>query len=348
MSTLGVIMLLFLSGMSINFDLFKRHSKDQQKDGNKASPVMLAVQAFSVIVGSAVLLSLLLKVGHVFTGVFLSVIIFSTIALGVVIGTLREQQVLDHPYGQALLLTAVLGQVIPMLALTFYASINGGNAKKLWLLVFLFIAAIILLRRFKKYFPWFKANTKATTQLDVRLAFFLMFTLVTIATKVGAENILGAFLAGMVMKLLEPEATTQQKLASIGYGFLIPYFFIMTGAKLNLRELWNNPRAIILILLLTLCFVLVKLPTVLIYRQCFSQRSAWAGSFLNITTITLVLPILQVAQNLHAINNVQVAAFTLAAVLACIIGPVGFNLLFKELKKSKWSNCRHNRLMIRF
>ena len=85
--------------------------------------------------------------------------------------------------------------------------------------------------------------TKATTQLDVRLAFFLTFALVTVAEQVGAENILGAFLAGMVMKLLEPTQATKDKLTSIGYGFFIPIFFIRTGVNLNLKLLFANPQA---------------------------------------------------------------------------------------------------------
>ena len=59
------------------------------------------------------------------------------------------------------------------------------------------MAAIFLLHRFKQPYIWFSKVTKATTQLDIRLAFFLIFALVTVAERVGAENILGAFLAGM-------------------------------------------------------------------------------------------------------------------------------------------------------
>ncbi|MDO4455782.1 MAG: cation:proton antiporter, partial [Ligilactobacillus agilis] len=70
---------------------------------------------------------------------------------------------------------------------------------------------------------------KSTTQLDIRLAIFVIIMLVWMAEKVGAENILGAFVAGIVFKLLQPAEDTEQRLDSIGYGFLIPFFFIMTG-----------------------------------------------------------------------------------------------------------------------
>lgn len=326
MSTLGVMMLMFLSGMEINFDLFK---KQPGAAPNPKSPVNLAGQAFGLVIVSAAVLGIILNQIGLFHDVFLATILFSTVALGVVIATLKEKEILGRPAGQTILLTAVLGEVVPMLALTIYASLNGGNASRLWLIILLFIAAIVLLRRFKQPFIWFNKISKATTQLDIRLAFFLIFILVTIAERVGAENILGAFLAGMVMKLLEPSEATQEKLTSIGYGFLIPFFFIMTGVKLNIRQLFANPRALALIPILVACFVLAKLPTMLIFSRRFNRRNSFAGSFLTVTTITLVLPSLQVARNLHAITSTQSDAFVLAAVIVCIIGPIVFNSVYK-------------------
>ena len=326
MSTLGVMMLMFLSGMEINFDLFK---KQPGAAPNPKSPVNLAGQAFGLVIVSTAVLGIILNQIGLFHDVFLATILFSTVALGVVIATLKEKEILGRPAGQTILLTAVLGEVVPMLALTIYASINGGNASRLWLIVLLFLAAIVLLRRFKQPFLWFNKISKATTQLDIRLAFSLIFILVTIAEQVGAENILGAFLAGMVMKLLEPSEATQEKLTSIGYGFLIPFFFIMTGVKLNIRQLFANPRALALIPILVACFILAKLPTMLIFSRRFSKRNSFAGSFLTVTTITLVLPSLQVARNLHAITSTQSDAFVLAAVIVCIIGPIVFNSTYK-------------------
>lgn len=229
-----------------------------------------------------------------------AVLLFSTIALGVVIPTLKEKDILNQPAGQTLMLTAVLGEVVPMMVLTVYASVNGGNAGRLWLIVLLFVAAIFLLRRFKKPFIWFNQISKATTQLDIRLAFFLIFTLVAVADDVGA------FLAGMVMKLLEPAEATEKKLTSIGYGFLIPFFFIMTGVKLDLRSLFADPHGLTLIPVLVLCFILVKLPTLFIFRRSFTKKNAFAGGFLMVTTITLVLP----------------------ALIACVLGSIVFNSLY--------------------
>ncbi|KAB1969788.1 monovalent cation:proton antiporter family protein [Lactobacillus crispatus] len=330
LSNLGVTLLMFLSGMEINFDLLQRKNNPKAKSqaGKTVDPLPTALTAFAGIVIMAFILAYVLKLISLFSNIVLAAIIFMTVALGVVIATLKEKDILGRPIGQTILLTAVLGEVIPLLLLTIYASVNGGNAEQLWLIILLFVAAIFLLRRFKQPYLWFSKVTKATTQLDIRLAFFLIFALVTVAERVGAENILGAFLAGMVMKLLEPSEATKDKLTSIGYGFFIPIFFIMTGVGLNLKSLFAHPSSLMLLPVLVIFLFLAKVPVVLIYMRYFEKKNAFAGGFLTATTITIVLPTLQVARKLHAITSTQSDVFILAAVIVCIVSPIVFNSNF--------------------
>ena len=99
----------------------------------------------------AFILAYVLKLISLFSNIVLAAIIFMTVALGVVIATLKEKDILGRPIGQTILLTAVLGEVIPLLLLTIYASVNGGNAEQLWLIILLFVAAIFLLRRLSSH-----------------------------------------------------------------------------------------------------------------------------------------------------------------------------------------------------
>ncbi|SPS14138.1 Periplasmic nitrate reductase NapA [Lactobacillus helveticus] len=337
LSNLGVILLMFLSGMEIDFDLLQRKNnpKGKSQAGKTVDPLKTAITAFIGIVVMAFVLAYILRLTGLFSEVMLAAIILMTVALGVVIATLKEKNILGRPIGQTILLTAVLGEVIPLLLLMIYASVNGGNAEQLWLIILLFAAAIFLLRCFKQPYLWFAKITKATTQLDIRLAFFLIFALVTVAERVGAENILGAFLAGMVMKLLEPSEATKDKLTSIGYGFFIPIFFIMTGVRLNLRSLFAHPSSLMLLPVLVIFLFIAKAPVVLTYMRYFQKKNAFAGGFLTATTITIVLPTLQVARKLHAITSTQSDAFILAAVIVCILSPIVFNSNFVLLPEDK-------------
>lgn len=329
LSNLGVILLIFLSGMEIDFDLLRPQKNTGKTALGALNPLKTAISAFFGVAGFSVGLGLILRWCGLFSDVMLSSIILMTVALGVVIATLKEKDILSRPIGQTILLTAVLGEVVPLILLTVYAAVNGGNTKQLWLIILLFASAIVLLWRFKQPYIWFVKVTKSTTQLDVRLAFFLIFALVTVAERIGVENILGAFLAGIVMKLLEPSHETKDKLTSIGYGFFIPVFFIMTGVKLNLKSLAAHPDSLILLPVLVLFLFLAKLPVALIYSRKFGRKNGLAGGFLTATTITIVLPTLAVARKLQVITSLQSDVFILAAVIVCIFCPVIFNATFK-------------------
>ena len=325
LASLGVIVLMFLSGMEIDFSLFK-----PQKQATQIGPAKLAMIAYASVVALAGVFATILQVtGFLPHAVFVT-IVYSTVALGVVIAALKEKELLSKPFGQTILLIAALGEVIPLISLTVYASLNGKSSKSVWWLLAIFVAAIFLLMRFRKPYQFFARIDKATTQLDIRLAFFLIITLVTIAESVGAENILGAFLAGIVMKLLRPREETQDKLTSLGYGFFIPIFFIMTGVKINLRTLLSDPKALALIPILLIGFFFAKALLALVLRLRFKPRNTVAGTFLVSTTITLVVPALTIGRNLGILTATQSGAFTLAAIITCIFSPILFNRFYQE------------------
>lgn len=328
LSELGVTILIFLSGMEIDFSLFKPQPKTA-KGPQLANPVMLAVVGFASIVVLSLAFSYLLQLIRFFNHPIFATILFSTIALGVVIAALKEKELLHQPLGQTILLIAAFGEVIPLLGLTVYSALNGNSDSNLWLLLLLLLAALVLLARFKRVYSFFAAIDKSTTQLDIRLAFFLVFALVTIASRVGAESILGAFLAGMVMNLLGPRQETRDKLTSLGYGFFIPIFFIVTGANLNLKALMADPKSLSLIPLVLIGFFITKIGLIPVLRRRFKMQNALAGTFLSTTTITLVIPTLTVGRNLGILTEQQSGAFTLAAVIACVSGPILFNSFFK-------------------
>ncbi|WP_125709820.1 monovalent cation:proton antiporter family protein [Lacticaseibacillus porcinae] len=325
LASLGVIVLMFLSGMEIDFSLFK-----PQKQATQIGPAALAMISYASVVALAAVFATILQVtGFLPHAVFVT-IVYSTVALGVVIAALKEKELLSKPFGQTILLIAALGEVIPLISLTVYASLNGKSSKSVWWLLAIFVAAIFLLMRFRKPYQFFARIDKATTQLDIRLAFFLIITLVTIAESVGAENILGAFLAGIVMKLLRPREETQDKLTSLGYGFFIPIFFIMTGVKINLRSLLSDPKALALIPILLIGFFFAKALLAVVLRLRFKPRNAVAGTFLVSTTITLVVPALTIGRNLGILTATQSGAFTLAAIITCIFSPILFNRFYQE------------------
>lgn len=276
-----------------------------------------------------------------FSDPWLAAILFATVSLGIVIATLKERELLSKPYGQTLLLIAVLGEVVPMLSLTIYASVFGNSSHSLWLIFLLFLAAIILFKRFRRFFSFFERINKSTTQLDIRLAFFLVVTLVAIAESVGAESIFGAFLAGIVLKLLQPHEATRDKLDSFGYGLLIPIFFIMSGVTLDIPALLKDRQTMILIPLFFVAYIAVKSLVPLILRRRFTINNSFAGATLNMATITLVLAVLKVAKNMHAVTSQQSGAFILSAIITCLFAPLIFNRRYQPEKEDHKKTIVH-------
>lgn len=324
-ANLGVIMLIFLGGMEIDFSLL-----EPKKDKTSYSPLGSAFAGFLSIFIMSMILSGILYVTGIFSEFILAVILFSTIALGVIISLLKEVGLLTTNYGQTILLTAAFGEFIPLVALTVYSAVQQQHYISVLGLPVIFIIAIVLLRRVNRVYVFFDKIDKSTTQLDIRLAFFLIFTLVTFAEQIGAESILGSFLAGAVMKLLKPKPDTEEKLSSMGYGFFIPVFFITTGVNLNLRTLFSDQKAIILIPIFLIAFILSKAIVYFAFRKCFGKRYASAAAILASTTITLVLPILQVGRNLKLISSAQSGAITLAAIITCLVCPILFNKIINN------------------
>src|SRR5699024_10239406 len=194
-----------------------------------------------------VCLYLLVKFTSIFSYVCLSTILFSTVSLGIMTSLLKENELLSLPFGQTILLFSVLGEVIPMIALTAYSSLYAGKGASLWLITLLFIATAFLFNRFRYFLSFFVNINKATTQINIRLTCFVIIALVLVADTVGAENILGAFVAGIVLKLLEPAEETEHRLDAIGYGFFTSFFFILTGVNLDIPSLMRSPKTLLLI-----------------------------------------------------------------------------------------------------
>lgn len=327
---LGVIMLIFLGGMEIDFSLL-----EPKKNKEDFSPLGTAFAGFTSIFIMSITLSGILYFTGIFNQFILAVILFSTIALGVIISLLKEVGLLDTKYGQTILLTSAFGEFIPLVGLTIYSAVKQQHYISVLGLPVIFLIAIVLLHRFNRVYVFFEKIDKSTTQLDIRLAFFLIFVLVTFAEQIGAESILGAFLAGAVMKLLKPKPDTEAKLSSMGYGFFIPVFFITTGVNLNLRTLFTNKEALMLIPIFLIAFLLSKAIVYFAFRKQFGNRYSIAAAILTSTTITLVLPILQVGRNLKLITTAQSGAITLAAIITCLICPILFNKILIRQKEAE-------------
>lgn len=334
LSTLGFIFLMFLSGLEIDFKAFKKDKRARQGQNNDESSIPghlnLALTVFAFIMIISILLAYVFKWLGLVDDVLLMVIIISTISLGVVVPTLKEMNIMRTTIGQFILLVAVLADLVTMILLTVYGAINGQGGSTIWLIGILVVftaISYILGVQFKRM-SFLQKLMDGTTQIGIRAVFALIILLVALAEGVGAENILGAFLAGVVVSLLNPDEEMVEKLDSFGYGFFIPIFFIMVGVDLNIPSLIKEPKLLIIIPILIVAFIVSKLIPVMFIRRWFDMKTTIASAFLLTSTLSLVIAAAKISERLNAISAETSGILILSAVITCVFVPIIFKKLF--------------------
>lgn len=334
LSTLGFIFLMFLSGLEIDFKAFKKDSRSRQgenkQETNIPSHLNLALTVFGFIMLISIILAYIFKWLGLVDDVLLMVIIISTISLGVVVPTLKEMNIMRTTIGQFILLVAVLADLVTMILLTIYGAINGHGGSTIWLTGILIVFTVIfyILGGLFKRMSFLQKLMDGTTQIGIRAVFALIILLVALAEGVGAEYILGAFLAGVVVSLLNPDEEMVGKLDSFGYGFFIPIFFIMVGVDLNIPSLIKEPSILLIIPVLILAFIVSKLIPVFFIKRWFDTKTTIASAFLLTSTLSLVIAAAKIAEQLKTISAETSGILILSAVITCVFVPIIFKKMF--------------------
>lgn len=334
LSTLGFIFLMFLSGLEIDFSAFKGGKKREVLPNGKREPNSFVASTLiftGIFIFSLGLSFLFVKAGFIHNG-FLMTLIISTISLGVVVPTLKEGHLMKTVIGQIILLVAVIADLATMILLAVFVSLNEAGHGNTWLLLILFAAGVILYfvgKRFKNRI-FIEAMSKGTVQIGTRAVFTLIIVLVGLSETVGAENILGAFLAGVLVSLLSPNQDLVHKLDSFGYGFLIPIFFVMVGVNLDVWSLFSEKKLLMLIPLLLLGLLLSKLVPVYFLKIWYDTKTVVASGFLLTSTLSLVIAAATIGERMKVITAQMSGTLILVAVITSIFTPIVFKKLFPK------------------
>lgn len=334
LSTLGFIFLMFLSGLEIDFTAFTGNKKAEKLPNGKTEPNTFATASFifaGIFIFSLGLSYLFVLAGFIHNA-FLMTLIISTISLGVVVPTLKEAHLMKTAIGQIILLVAVIADLATMILLAVFVSLNEKGHGNTWLLLVLFAAGIGLYfigKRFKNR-SFIESMSTGTIQIGTRAVFTLIIVLVGLSETVGAENILGAFLAGVLVSLLSPNQELVHKLDSFGYGFLIPIFFVMVGVNLDVLSLFGDKKLLLLIPLLLLGLLLSKLVPVFLLKRWYDTKTVISSGFLLTSTLSLVIAAATIGERMKVITPQMSGTLILVAVITSIITPIVFKKLFPK------------------
>jgi monovalent cation:H+ antiporter-2, CPA2 family len=331
LSTLGFLFLMFLSGLEIDFSAFARKPKASKKE-KEPNPFVAASIIFMAIFVLSYGLSYLFVLTGFMDNAFLMTLIISTISLGVVVPTLKDANLMKTTIGQTILLVAVISDLVTMILLAVFVSMNEPEHGSTWLIlgVFAFGVLFYFVGKYFKKRSFVETMAKGTVQIGTRAVFTLIIVLVALSETFGAENILGAFLAGVLVSLLSPNKDLVHKLDSFGYGFFIPIFFVMVGVNLDLRALLAEPKILTLLPLLLLALVVSKLIPVSILKIWYDTKTTIASGFLLVSTLSLVIAAATIAERINVIDENMKGALILVAVISSIVSPIVFKKLYAK------------------
>ena len=241
---LGLGFLLFMAGFEIDLRRFDRRV------------LTLAGRAFAVSVALALLVAYGLQLaGQVNDGLLVAITLLST-SLGILVPILKDAEHTETAFGRLTMAAGSLAELAPLVLVSVFFSASSGNPSVELGLLGAFIAltavVVVVAQRIRGWAPLHDVVHRlenTSSQLRVRLALTFSLGFAVVAERFGLATILGAFLAGIILRRTGDSAASHEmlkgKLEAIGFGFLIPVFFVSTGAGLSIDSLFHSSRAIL-------------------------------------------------------------------------------------------------------
>ena len=322
LSTIGLAFLLFLAGLEIDVRHFR---------GPRARLAGLALGLSALL---ALIVGIALHAAGVVESPLLVGIILIATSLGLIVPILEDAGVADRPVGQFAIAGASLGELTPVVLLSLFFSGRATSIgpkllllSLLGVLVVLIVIGTLRIERSMWITRMISKLADTSAQIRIRLSMLLVVGLGALATRLGFEAILGAFIAGAILRLVDPDTAHKQplfhpKLDAIGYGFLIPVFFVTSGLTFNLSVLFSNASTLLRVPLFLLALLVVRgLPAVLYRSALGSIRDAAAVGLLQATSLPFIVAATTIGLQLHVISPANAAALVAAGLLSVIIFP---------------------------
>ena len=323
LALVGLGFLLLLAGLEIEFDELRGRLLRLALVGFACS------SALALVVGAA-----LLAGGLVGSPVLIAVILSAT-SLGIVVPVLEDAGVAGTPVGRVVIAGASVAEVVPIvvLALLFSESSPGVTAQAALLVAFgAFVAAaaaaILGLERSRRLSAALLALQDTTSEIRVRGAVLLLMAFVALASAFGLEAILGAFLAGATLKLVDrDDAMTHTRFASklqaVGFGAFVPFFFVATGMQLDVEGLLGSGSTMARVPVFVLCLLLVRALPALLYRPVTETRGqVVAAGLLQATSLSIPIVAGQIGVDLGLIRPENYVALVAAGLVSVVLFPI--------------------------
>ena len=316
LAELGLAFLFFAAGLEL------------EKHAIRGRSGKLALVGWIVSAALALIVTGLLDAAGIVDDFLGVAICLTSTALGTLLPVLRDKGLLKTPFGTYFMGAGAIGEFGPVLAISLLLTTKSFGLALLSVLLF---GAVAL--AFAKIPHWLRTDRvlnviergqETSSQTAVRLTALLLVALLAVAEGFGLDVVLGAFIAGIIIKQLSPaneEAVLQKKVEGIAFGVFIPIFFIVSGARLDVDSIVENPS--LLLIFFVLLLVVRGIPQFFIYRRAIPQAKERAGYSLYVATaLPIIVAVTSVELGAELMSPSIAAALVGAGALSVLVFPL--------------------------
>ena len=252
----------------------------------------------------------------------------TTTALGTLLPILHDNDMLSGDFGRYVLAAGAVGELFPIVAISLFLTRRGEFVAIASILAVAVVAVLLAVlphvigdRRLRAIV---RQGRRATSQTTLRWSIVLLLVLLVAAGRFGLDVVLGAMLAGIVLRSWTHRigvnvTPLEGKLDAVGYGFFIPVFFVASGMALDVQSIAENPLRLIVFFVLLL--VVRGLPSLLVYRRALPRRQRAEMTFITATTMPLLIALAAIGLSDGVMIPANAAALVGAGVLSVLVYP---------------------------
>jgi len=317
---IGLAFVLFLAGLEIEFEKLR------------GQVLRLTALGFALSFGIAVVVGFGLKAAGLVETPLLVAIILCATSLGVIVPVLKDAGEISSTFGQLIVSAASIADFGAIILLTLFFSGEGGAGSTLLLLGALAVLALVvfLVVRGAEHSMRIRADLlrlqDTTAQIRVRAALVLFIGFAAVAEELGLEVILGAFIGGAVISLLDRDQVMthpdfRRKLEAMGFGFFIPVFFVTSGVRLDLDALTQDASNLAMVPVFLAALLVVRGLPALVYRGAIGSRRTVVAGVLQATSLPFIVVATQIGVEIGALGPATAAALVAAGLLSLTVMP---------------------------
>lgn len=266
----------------------------------------------------------------------------TTTALGTLLPILQDNDMLSGDFGAYVLAAGAVGELFPIVAISIFLT-RRSEYVAIASLAAVLVAALLLtaaprLIGERRLRALIKQGQRATAQATLRWSIVLLIVLLSLAEHFGLDVVLGAVLAGLVLRRWTRRMDVdvkplEEKLEAVGYGVFIPLFFVASGMSLDIRSIIQNPLR--LVVFAALLLIVRGLPSLLIYARALPFRERLEMTFITATTMPLLIALAAIGLSDGVMLPSNAAALVGAGVVSVLVFPAVATLLRRSAVRAE-------------